>query len=122
MTSGSSNFESGLPTNAQSSPFSISHILSKDIGQKKSPTSRHLVPLSTPSSKGANIPPVYSMFSQENANQIRSDSAETPKRPKKGSLVVARNPKISLSEAGTIGLSNTGMDNCSGQNLIFTGV
>lgn len=102
----STNFESGIsPPHAHSSPFSISDILSKEIGQKKSPTSRLLSGISD-----------RSRFSQDSANQIKNGSGETPKRPRKvsGSYFTSRNPKISLSEAGTMvssgGLSYAGME------------
>lgn len=98
----SSGCDSGIsPTRSQSSPFSISDILSKDTGQKKSPPSSHAVPFSTPgSSKG----PVHSMLDQESTNKMKYSSIDTPKRPRKGSSshAPARNPKITMSEAGTL--------------------
>lgn len=93
------------PTQNQSSPFSIMDILSDEVGQKKSPTSRHNIPLSTPgSSTGVSKLPCRSMFSQENANQMRQVSSETPKRPRKSSSshFSSRAPMITLSEAGSI--------------------
>lgn len=112
----SSNFECGIsPPHAHSSPFSISDILSKDIGQKKSPPSRSAISFSTPGSSGVSNPPLHCMFSQDNANKIKCASGDTPKRPRKssGSHFTARNPKISLSEAGSMlssgGQVHTGM-------------
>ena len=92
------------PTRTHSSPFSISDILSKDTGLKKSPTATQPIPFSTPSSNGISRTPIRSMFSQENANKAKCASVETPKRPKKfaSSHFPSRNPKISLSEVGSM--------------------
>ena len=105
--------DSGIsPPHAQSSPFSISDILSKDIGQKKSPVSGRAVPFSTPN--GISNPSGHSMFNQKSANQVSSAGIDTPKRPRKTSVshfvpernfVPERYPKISLSEAGTVASS-----------------
>lgn len=109
----SSAFDSSIsPTQNQSSPFSISDILSKEkIGQKRlSPTSSYSIPFSTPGSNGVSKTPMPPMFGQENANRIKSGgSTETPKRPRKSSSshIPARHPKISLSEAGTMVISSS---------------
>ena len=115
-SSSSSSFDSGIsPNRTFSSPFSISDILSDDIGQKKSPTSRLSIPFSTPGSSGVSKPPVYSMIAQENANQIKCN-IETPKRPRKvsGSIFPSRTPKISLSEAGTLASTSGGVTHTAG--------
>lgn len=109
------NSGSGIsPPHTQSSPFSISDILSKDIGQKKSPVSGRAVPFSTPN--GISNPSGHSMFSQKSANQVTSAGIDTPKRPRKTSgshFVPERSLKISLSEAVTVassgGLGYAGM-------------
>ena len=104
----SSSYESDIisPVRTHSSPFSISDILSKDLGQKRSPTNTCPIPHATTlgSSGEGGKPQPYSMFAQENANQVKHGNMETPKRPKKTSTshFMARNPKIALSEAGNI--------------------
>lgn len=114
-------FESVVsPTQNQSSPFSISDILSKEkIGSKKSPTSHYAIPFSTtPVSSGtttSRLPPP-SMFGQEAANMAKRSSAETPKRPRKASSSHGasrhhhQHPKLSLTEAaGVVAPSSSGV-------------
>lgn len=95
----SSSSESVSPNQNRSFPFTISAILSDEVGQKRSPPASCLnAPFSTPvSNSNSGKVPVYSMSSQASHR-----TSETPKRPRKStsSYVSARTPKISHPEAG----------------------
>ena len=114
----SSDLDSGICSiQNQSSPFSISDILSSEMGQKKSPTSRLgsfpfaasgcSSSFSTPGTNSyVNKVSPYAISGQDNANY---GSLETPKRPRKSSNshISARTPQIRLSEAGTLVTSSS---------------
>lgn len=94
-----SSSESISPSQNRSFPFTISAILSDEVGQKKSPPASCLnAPFSTPISNiSSSKVPAYSMSSQAS-----HQSSDTPKRPRKPSnfYVSTRTPKILHSEAG----------------------